>query len=50
ILPTPYWKNYCQLVYGIQLIYQRKITREQLIEAHQSLNVFADTFEELYYQ
>ncbi|KAI0279594.1 hypothetical protein BC826DRAFT_925959, partial [Russula brevipes] len=50
ILPAPYWKNYCQLFYGIQLIYQHKITREQLIEAHQSLNAFTDTFEELYYQ
>jgi hypothetical protein len=50
VLPLRYWVNYCKLVFAIQVIYQRKITKEQLVEAHQSLNEFADEFEELYYQ
>lgn len=50
LLPTKYWRNFCRLVRGIRLIYQHHITRLQLREAHKHLIIFAEEFEEIYYQ
>ncbi|SJL09586.1 uncharacterized protein ARMOST_12966 [Armillaria ostoyae] len=50
ILPSHYWKNYCKLVRGIQLLQQhRKILPEQLVEGTRLLCEFVKEFEELYY-
>ncbi|KAF9441077.1 hypothetical protein P691DRAFT_792364 [Macrolepiota fuliginosa MF-IS2] len=45
-----YWKNYCKLVCGVQLIHQKAISLEDLKEAHWLLVEFVDEFEHLYYQ
>ncbi|KIL57255.1 hypothetical protein M378DRAFT_88135 [Amanita muscaria Koide BX008] len=50
ILPTPYWKNYCKLVRGIQILQQRTIPRDQLQRGTELLYEFEREFEELYYQ
>ena len=50
ILPTRYWQNLCRFVRGIQLLYQRKISSEQIREGHQHLCNFHQEFEELYVQ
>jgi hypothetical protein len=50
ILPDKYWRNYCKLVKGIRLIHQHRITREQLLEAHEILLQFVEEYELLYYQ
>jgi hypothetical protein len=50
VLPSPYYKNFCDLVYGIRIINQHKITSAQLLQADAALKQFAWQFEELYYQ
>lgn len=50
ILPNAYWKNYCKLVRGIQILQQRSIPREQLVTGMRLLNEFQREFEQLYYQ
>jgi hypothetical protein len=50
ILPAPYWRNYCKLVRGIQILQQRSIPREQLLSGTRLLYEFEREFEELYYQ
>jgi hypothetical protein len=50
ILPEPYYRHFCKLVRGIRLIYQRRISPEQLALAHQLLLEFSIEFEYLYYQ
>ena len=50
ILPTPYYENFCDLVYGMRIINQHKITSTQLLQAEDALRRFAQGFEELYYQ
>lgn len=50
LLPFKYWQNFCRLVKGVRLIYQRKITTAQLQEAHKQLILFIEEFEALYYQ
>ena len=47
ILPTPYYENFCDLVYGMQIINQHKITSTQLLQAEDALRRFARGFEEL---
>ncbi len=49
VLPPVYWRHYCKLVFGIRIINQREISREQLLDAHTALTDFAEGFEELYY-
>ncbi|KAK0472588.1 hypothetical protein IW261DRAFT_1343424 [Armillaria novae-zelandiae] len=50
ILPPCYWKNYCKLVRGIQLLQQhRTILPDQLVEGTRLLCEFVKEFEELYY-
>lgn len=50
LLPFKYWQNFCRLVKGVRLIYQRKITTAELQEAHKQLTLFVEEFEVLYYQ
>ncbi|KAF6741626.1 hypothetical protein DFP72DRAFT_244939 [Ephemerocybe angulata] len=50
VLPDKYHKNFCLLLRGIRLILQRKITKEELILAHESLVTFCLEYEELYVQ
>ena len=50
ILPERYWKNFCKLVYAIQLLHQRTIKRSQLQEAHKYLKLFCVEYEEIYVQ
>ena len=50
VLPTLYYTHFCKLVRAIRLIYQRQISREQLILAHKLLLEWCIEFEEHYYQ
>ena len=50
VLPEKYWKHFCKLVYGVRIIYQRKIQFADLQKAHDALIQFAQGFELLYYQ
>jgi hypothetical protein len=50
ILPTPYYENFCDLVYGIRIINQHTISSKQLVQAEEALYRFARGFEILYYQ
>ena len=50
VLPDQYWKHLCKLIYGIRIIYQKKITTTELRSAHKALLDFANDFEVLYYQ
>jgi hypothetical protein len=50
ILPTSYYENFCDLVCGMRIINQHKITSAQLLQAASALKQFARQFEELYYQ
>ncbi|KAM6489697.1 hypothetical protein JOM56_014868 [Amanita muscaria] len=49
ILPDLYFKNYCKLVRGIQLLQQHSIPHEQLMLGTRLLHEFVRDFEELYY-
>ena len=50
VLPQPYFSHFCKLVRAIRVIYQRRISREQVILAHKLLLEWCVEFEELYYQ
>ena len=50
LLPEPYYQHFCKLVQGIRLIYQRKISQDQLKIAHKTLLEYCVEFEHLYYQ
>jgi hypothetical protein len=50
VLPLEYWRHFCKLVYGVRIIYQKRITTPQLCTAHAALVSFANDFELLYYQ
>ncbi|THH16725.1 hypothetical protein EUX98_g9255 [Antrodiella citrinella] len=50
VLPLPYWLNFCKLVAGVRIIFQKRITRTQLQEAHKLLTDFVYEFEILYVQ
>ena len=50
ILPTPYYENFCDLVFGMRIINQHKISSTQLVQAEDALKQFAQGFEQLYYQ
>ena len=49
-LPDKFWTHFCKLVHGIRLIYQCRITEEELIEAHKYFIEFCEDYELLYYQ
>ncbi len=50
ILPSPYYKNFCDLVLGVRILNQHQITFTQLVQANDSLKQFAREFKEIYYQ
>jgi hypothetical protein len=50
ILPEPYWKNYCRLVRGFQLMCQHSITVQDIQEAQRLLCLWEYEFELLYYR
>lgn len=50
VLPKKYWKNFCKLVHGVQIIIQRSITGQRIREAHSYLIQFVKEFKHLYYQ
>jgi len=50
VLPEKYWKNFCKLVYGAQIINQYTIKMADVQKAHKALLEFAYEFEVLYYQ
>ena len=50
VLPQPYYENFCNLVYGMRIVHQHHITRNQLLEASEHLSRFVMGFEQLYYQ
>ena len=50
VLPQPYFSHFCKLVRGIRIIYQRRISREQLVLAHKLLLEWCVEFEHLYCQ
>lgn len=50
VLPLKYWRNFCMLVHGVHIITQRKISRDQVREAHFYLTQFVEGYENLYYQ
>jgi hypothetical protein len=50
ILPPVYYRHYCKLVVGIRIIYQRRISSQQLELAHRLLLEWVLEFELLYYQ
>ena len=50
ILPEEYYRHYCKLVVGVRIVYQRRISRQQLLFAHKLLLEWVLEFELLYYQ
>ena len=50
VLPTPYYSHFCKLVRAIRIIYQQRISQEQLVLAHKLLLEWCVEFETLYYQ
>jgi hypothetical protein len=50
ILPDIYYRNFCKLVFGMRIIHQHQINRNDLQKAHEALLEFASEFEILYYQ
>jgi hypothetical protein len=50
ILPNIYYRNFCKLVFGMRIIHQHQINRNDLQKAHEALLEFASEFEQIYYQ
>ena len=50
ILPEKYWQNFCKLTRGIQVMYQLKLSPEQIKEGNHLLCEFHEEFEDLYVQ
>ena len=50
LLPLKYWKNFCKLVRGFQVMSQHSLTQQQLRDAHILLCTWEREFELLYYQ
>ena len=50
ILPEVYYRHFCKLVVGVRTIYQRRISSQQVLDAHQLLLEWVLEFELLYYQ
>ena len=50
VLPDKYYKHFCKLVFGIQIVYQRSISIGSLKKADFALHEYVIQFEELYYQ
>lgn len=50
VLPEHYWKNFCKLVRGFQIISQHKIKHDEVLQATVLLAAWECEFEEIYYQ
>ena len=50
ILPDRYYTNYCKLVFGMRLMNQHRITRDNICKAQLALASFAQEFEMIYCQ
>jgi len=50
ILPERFWRNFCKLVAGVHVIFQRRTTRKQREYAHTMITDFVYEFEKLYVQ
>jgi hypothetical protein len=50
VLPFKYWKHFCKLAHGVNIITQRQISMAQVREAHSYLTQFVEEYENLYYQ
>ncbi|PCH42719.1 hypothetical protein WOLCODRAFT_86186 [Wolfiporia cocos MD-104 SS10] len=48
VLPPAFYRNFCQLVRGVRLMYQREILPKDITEAHEMLLTFSEDYEELY--
>ncbi|KAJ3575685.1 hypothetical protein NP233_g938 [Leucocoprinus birnbaumii] len=48
VLPTPYLQNFYKLVRGVRIVLQRRVTRADLMVAHNLFISFLVEFEELY--
>jgi len=46
VLPEVYWKNFCKLIFGIWILYQKSITPAKLTSAHHSILQYTQEFEE----
>jgi len=49
-LPLVYWRNYCKLVRGFQIMCQSTLTKEELLDAHALLCSWEHEFELVYYK
>ncbi|KAF8871855.1 hypothetical protein BD779DRAFT_1613874 [Infundibulicybe gibba] len=50
VLPDKYWRHFCLLVMAVRILHQRRISRDQLLHAHELMLEFILNFELLYYQ
>jgi len=50
VLPAVYYTNYCKMVYGVRLMNQHRITRDNLCQAYMALTSFAQEYEMIYCQ
>lgn len=49
-LPKEYWENFCKLVYAVQIVQQRSITLEEILDADRVITEWQVEFEKLYYR
>ncbi|KAJ7272744.1 hypothetical protein B0H12DRAFT_1007857 [Mycena haematopus] len=50
LLPEVYFRQYCKVVRGFRLSYQRKISRDEVVETHTTFCDAHEEFEDIYYQ
>ncbi|EGO02441.1 hypothetical protein SERLA73DRAFT_47761 [Serpula lacrymans var. lacrymans S7.3] len=50
ILPEKYWRNFCKLVFCVQIFNKHRISTSNLQQAHKKVLKFSAEFELLYYQ
>ncbi len=50
ILPEKYYRHFCYLVAGVRIVLQTRLPLQQLPLAHRSFVLYAEGFEQLYYQ
>lgn len=48
VLPKPYWRNFCKLVYGVRRLHQQKIPLILIQHGHRALQNFFTEFENIY--
>ncbi|EJD35356.1 hypothetical protein AURDEDRAFT_75349 [Auricularia subglabra TFB-10046 SS5] len=50
LLPPEIYRSYCKLVKAFRILYQKSITYEQVVEAHELLAAFIKEYEAQFYQ